>query len=58
MDKDQIAKIVCYGLGCVIAYYVLMWLLPYLAIGFALYAFGWLVIENGRDKSKNRRNRR
>jgi len=58
MDKDQTAKIICYGFGCLIAYYVLMSLLPYIAIGFALYAFGYLVMENGRNNRKNRRNRR
>jgi hypothetical protein len=54
MDKDLIAKIVCYGLGCIVAYYLLMWLLPYIAIGFALYAFGYLVIQS----NQNNRNRR
>ncbi len=54
MDKDQIAKIVCYGIGCIIVYYIFLWVLPYVALGFALYAFGYLVLENHR---KNRRKR-
>ncbi len=33
-DKDWIAKVVCYGLDASVAYYVLIWLLPYLALGF------------------------
>ena len=53
-DKDFMAKVVCYGLGCVIAYYVLMWLMPYLALGFVLYAFGYLVMESKRNNRRNR----
>lgn len=48
--KDQIAKIICYGLGCLCAYYFLMWILPYLAIGFALYAFGYFYIQTNRRR--------
>lgn len=53
-DKDWIAKIVCYGIGCVIAYYIFLWIMPYLAIGLAVYAFGYLVLES---KKANRRKR-
>ena len=27
--QDQIAKFICIAIGCVIAYYVFMWMLPY-----------------------------
>ena len=54
MDKDQIAKIVCYGLGCVMAYYLLLAVAPYLALGFALYAFGYLVMQRNRNNRRRR----
>ena len=28
--QDQIAKFICIAVGCVIAFYVLMWMLPYI----------------------------
>jgi uncharacterized BrkB/YihY/UPF0761 family membrane protein len=52
MDQDQIVKIICYGIGCVIAYYLLMALAPYLVLGFALYAFGYLIMQTRNDRSK------
>ena len=58
MDQDQIAKLVCTAIGCVVAFYLFMWLLPYIALGMALYAFGYMVMQNNRGKDKNRRNRR
>ncbi len=48
-DQDRIAKIICYGLGCVIAYYIFLWLLPYMAAVLALYAFGYLIIHANRN---------
>jgi hypothetical protein len=53
-NKDQMAKIICYGIGCLIAYWVLMWLLPYIAFFFALYAFGYLILESKRNNRRNR----
>jgi hypothetical protein len=53
-DKDQMAKIICYGIGCIFAYWLLMWLLPYLALAFALYAFGYLIFESNRNNRRNR----
>lgn len=35
-EKDQIAKIVCFGIGCLIAYYVLLALLPFIELFLAL----------------------
>jgi len=53
-DKDEIAKIVCYGLGCLFGYWVLMWLLPYIALALALYAFGCLILGNFNDRNHRR----
>lgn len=54
-DKDQIAKILSYGAGCLIAYYVFLWLLPYVAMFFALYAFGYLIWQSNRNNRRNGR---
>ncbi len=54
-DKDQLAKIICYGIGCLVAYWILLWLLPYIALAFALYAFGYLFLESNRNNRRNRR---
>ncbi len=54
-DKDWIAKIACYAVGCFIAYWILLWLLPYLALGFVLYAFGYVLLESKRHNRRNRR---
>jgi hypothetical protein len=54
-DKDQIAKFICYGIGCLFAYWIFMWLLPYIALFFALYAFGLLVLANNQNNRRNRR---
>lgn len=35
-NNEWIAKVICVGIGCVAAYYVLMWLLPYIVILLAL----------------------
>ena len=48
MDRntsDPIAKIVCIALGCYMAYLIFLWLLPYLALGLALYGAGHLYLE-------------
>jgi len=39
-------------------FYLFMWLLPYIALGMALYAFGYMLMQNNRGNNKNRRNRR
>lgn len=49
-QKDQIAKIACYGLGCAFAYYIFLWILPYVAMGLVLYAFGYLMIQGNRRR--------
>ena len=51
-DKDQLAKLICYGIGCLFAYYLLMWLLPYIALSFALYAFGYLILQSNRNNRR------
>lgn len=51
-DKDRIAKVICYGVGALMAYYVLMWLLPYVVGFFALLGAGYLFHDYQR---RNRR---
>ena len=56
MDRktsDQIAKIVCFALGCFVAYQIFLWLLPYLAVCLALYGAGHLYLEHLKDKSNH-----
>jgi hypothetical protein len=53
--KDQIAKTICYAVGCYIAYLVLMWLLPYLVMCFAIVGAAYLFREYQRNKWRNRR---
>ena len=43
--KDQLVQIIGYAIGCVIAYYVLMALLPYVEVFFALLGAGYLYHE-------------
>jgi len=45
MDQDQIAKLICFAVGCAIAFYVLMWLLPYVVLFFALLGAGYIYQE-------------
>ena len=44
-DQDRIAKIICYGVGALIAYYLLMWLLPYVVGFFAILGAGYVFHE-------------
>jgi uncharacterized BrkB/YihY/UPF0761 family membrane protein len=44
-QQDQIAKFICYAIGCLIAYYVLMALLPYVIAFFAILGVGYLYNE-------------
>ena len=53
MDRNteqQIIKIICFCVGCVIAFYVLMWVVPYLVIFLALCGAWYLWQEYQRDK--------
>jgi hypothetical protein len=57
MDRNteqQIAKIIGIGVGCVIAYYVLMWVLPYIVTFLALCGAWYLWQEYERNNRRNR----
>ena len=56
MDRNteqQIAKIISIGVGCVIAYYVLLWVLPYLVVFLALCGAWYLWQEYERNNRRN-----
>ncbi len=57
MDRrtnEQIAKIIGIGIGCVIAFYVLMWMLPYIELFLALCGGWYLWQEHERNNRRNR----
>jgi len=56
MDKDQVAKMICFAIGCLIAFYAIYLLLPYVVLFFALMGAGYMYQEWTRNN--NRRNRR
>ena len=45
-------KILCYGIGCVVAVYILVLILPYLVIGLALVGAWHLVEEYNKNKKR------
>jgi uncharacterized BrkB/YihY/UPF0761 family membrane protein len=53
-DKDQIAKFIGIAVGCVIAFYVLMSLLPYIELFLALCGAWYLYQEYERNNRRNR----
>jgi hypothetical protein len=53
-QQDQLAQIICYAIGCLIAFYVLMWLLPYVVGFFAILGVGYLYHEYQRSNRRNR----
>jgi len=53
-DNDQLAQIICYAIGCLIAFYVLMALLPYVVAFFAILGVGYLYHEYQRNNRRNR----
>ncbi len=50
MEKDQIAKAICFAVGAIIAIYVFMTLLPYLVMFLALCGAWYLWQEHERGK--------
>ena len=52
MDQDQIVKLICFAVGCVIAFYVLMWRLPYVVIFFALIGAGYMFQEYQKNNRR------
>ncbi len=57
MDRQtqaQIAKFIGIAVGCVIALYVLMWLLPYVELFLALCGAWYLYREYERNNRHNR----
>jgi uncharacterized protein involved in cysteine biosynthesis len=54
--KDQTAKIICFGVGCVIAIWVFLQLLPYLVVFLAICGAWYLFQEHERSKRNNHHN--
>jgi hypothetical protein len=54
MEKDQIVKFICIAVGCVIAWYVLMWMLPYIELFLALCG-GWYLFSEYQKNNRHRR---
>jgi uncharacterized BrkB/YihY/UPF0761 family membrane protein len=53
MDQgDKIAKFICYAIGCLVAYYVLMALLPYVIAFFAILGAGYLYNEYQKNNRR------
>ena len=46
-------KILCYGIGCVVAVYILMLLLPYIVVGLALVG-AWHLVEEYNKNNKRK----
>jgi hypothetical protein len=44
-DREQMGKIVLYGVAIVIAYYLLLWLFKYIVAGLAILGVGYLFLE-------------
>ena len=51
-DKDQLAQIICYALGGLIAFYVLMALLPYVVAFFAILGVGYIYHEYQKNNRR------
>ena len=51
-DKDQLAQIICYAIGCLIAFYVLMALLPYVVAFFAILGVGYMYHEYQKNNRR------
>jgi uncharacterized BrkB/YihY/UPF0761 family membrane protein len=50
--QDQIAKFICYAIGCLIAYYILMALLPYVIAFFAILGAGYVFHEYQKNNRR------
>ena len=46
-------KILCYGIGCVVAVYIFMIILPYLVVGLALVG-AWHLVEEYYKNNKRK----
>jgi hypothetical protein len=44
-DREQLAKIICYGLGIAIAYHLLVWLFHYIIAFLAILGVGYLYLQ-------------
>ena len=51
-DKEQLVKIICYGVAIVIAYNLLIWLFQYVVIGLAILGVGYLFLEYQKNNRK------
>ena len=54
-DKNQLAKIICYAAGCLIAYEIFLSLLPIIEMFLAIVGLGCLYHEYQKNKWRNRR---
>ena len=52
--QDRIAKFICIAVGGVVAFYVLMWMLPYITMFLALCCAWYLYQEYERNNRRNR----
>ena len=52
--QDQIAKFICIAIGCVVGFYVLMWMLPYIEFFLALCGAWYLYQEYERNNRRDR----
>jgi len=51
-DKDRIGKIICYGVGALIAYYIVLRLLPYLVGLCAILGAGYIFHEYQKNNRR------
>ena len=51
-QQDMLAKIICYAIGGVVAFYVLMPLLPYIVAILAIVGAGYLYREHQRGNRR------
>ena len=57
MDRnkhDPIIKLISFALGCVIVFYIFMWMLPYIELFLALCGAWYLWQEYERNNRRNR----
>jgi len=51
-DREQLGKIICYGVVIVIAYNLLIWLLKYVVIGLAILGVGYIYHEYQKNNRR------
>ena len=53
MKNDQIAKLICYGVGCAFALYIIWTFLPYIVLFLALCG-AWHLFQECKKNDRNR----